>query len=30
VCELIYKPNTAEDLCEAVARLAGAQSKIAS
>ena len=30
VRELIYKPNTADDLCEAVARYANAQSKIAS
>jgi PAS domain S-box-containing protein len=29
VRELIYKPNTVDDLCEAVARCANAQSKIA-
>jgi CheY-like chemotaxis protein len=30
VRELIYKPDTVDDLCEAVARYANAQSKIAS
>ena len=30
VRELIYKPNTVDDLCEAVARYANAQINVAS